>query len=54
LLALVGIDADPLASREHILLSNLLEHSWTSGEDLTLESLIGRVHRPPFRKLGVF
>ena len=54
LLALVGIDADPLASREHILLSNLLEGAWTKGENLTLETLIGRVHRPPLRKLGVF
>jgi hypothetical protein len=54
LLALVGIEADPLASREHILISNLLEQAWTAGEDLTLETLIGRVHRPPFRKLGVF
>ena len=28
LLALVGIAADPLASREHVLLSNLIEHAW--------------------------
>ncbi|MDX1690084.1 MAG: DUF87 domain-containing protein [Acidimicrobiia bacterium] len=54
LLSLVGIEADPLASREHILLSNLLQAAWSSGEDLTLETLIGRVHRPPFRTLGVF
>ena len=31
LLGLVGIDADPLSSREHILLSNLINHSWTEG-----------------------
>jgi hypothetical protein len=54
LLALVGITADPLASREHILLSNLIERAWADGEDLTLEALLGRVHRPPLRKLGVF
>jgi len=54
LLGLVGIDADPLSSREHILLANLIEHAWADGEDLTLESLLARVHRPPMRKLGVF
>ena len=31
LLALVGIEADPLSSREHILLSNLIAHSWHDG-----------------------
>jgi hypothetical protein len=30
LLNLVDIDADPLSSREHILLSNLILHEWTS------------------------
>ena len=32
LLALLGIDADPLRSREHILLSNLLDHAWRDGQ----------------------
>ncbi len=54
LLGLVGITADPLASREHILIANLIERAWADGEDLTLERLLGRVHRPPLRKLGVF
>jgi DNA helicase HerA-like ATPase len=54
LLALVGIDSDPLSSREHILLSNLVESAWRDGDDLSLESLIGMIHRPPMRKLGVF
>ena len=31
LLGLVGIEADPLSSREHILLSNLIETSWAGG-----------------------
>ena len=35
LLGLVGIDADPLTSREHILLSNLIEHSWSEGRRST-------------------
>jgi hypothetical protein len=54
LLGLVGIEADPLASREHILLANLIENAWARGIELTLEGLIEVVHRPPLRKLGVF
>jgi hypothetical protein len=50
----VGIEADPLASREHILLANLIAHAWGHGESLSLETLLGRVRRPPIRKLGVF
>jgi DNA helicase HerA-like ATPase len=54
LLGLVGIEADPLASREHVLLANLLEHSWRAGRDLDLGALIAQVQTPPLRKLGVF
>ena len=54
LLGLVGVDADPLASREHVLLANLLEHSWRGGRDLDLGTLIGQIQQPPLRKLGVF
>lgn len=54
LLGLIGVDADPMSSREHILLANLIEHSWRSDTDLTLESLIGQIITPPIRKLGVF
>src|SRR6187401_2563126 len=54
LLALVGIKADPLASREHVLLSNLIENAWRAGRDLDLGVLIGEIQTPPIRKLGVF
>ena len=54
LLGLVGIEADPLGSREHVLLSNLLEHNWRAGIDLDLGGLIGQIQKPPLRKLGVF
>ncbi len=54
LLGLVGVDADPLSSREHILLSNLINHSWTEGRALDLAALVGLVGNPPIRKLGVF
>jgi len=53
LLGLIGVDADPLRSREHILLSNLLEHYWRAGEDVDLGKLILAVQEPPIRRLGV-
>jgi hypothetical protein len=54
LLGLVGISADPLSSREHILLSNLIQHAWSQHTSLDLMTLIGLVPTPPIRKLGVF
>ena len=54
LLGLVGIEADPLASREFVLLSNLVESAWRAGRDLNLGALIGQIQAPPLRKLGVF
>jgi Helicase HerA, central domain len=54
LLGLVGLEADPLSSREHILLSNLINHSWTAGNALDLMTLVGQIAAPPIRKLGVF
>ena len=52
-LGLVGIDADPLASREHILISNLISHAWSNGTEIDLATLIGQIQQPPIRKLGV-
>jgi hypothetical protein len=54
LLGLVGIEADPLASKEHILLANLVSHAWANGQDLDLPALVAQVQSPPIRKLGVF
>jgi len=54
LLALIGIEADPVRSREHILLSNIFQKAWRAGEDLDLAQLIMRVQKPPFTQLGVF
>lgn len=53
LLALLGIDADPISSREHVLLSNLFSHVWSNGQDLDLASLIGAIQSPPFSQIGV-
>ena len=54
LLALLGIDADPLQSREHILLSNILDREWKEGKDLDIAALIRAILAPPFAQLGVF
>ena len=53
LLALLGVNADPMASREHILLSNILDHAWRAGHDLDMAGLIHAVQSPPFQKVGV-
>jgi hypothetical protein len=52
LLVLLNIDADPVRSREHILLSNILEKSWREGHDLDLPGLIRAIQSPPFDKVG--
>ncbi|MBI5880290.1 MAG: DUF87 domain-containing protein [Chloroflexi bacterium] len=54
LLGLIGIEADPLRSREHILLSHLVENAWRAGKDMDLGALILAIQDPPVRKLGVF
>ena len=54
LLGLVGIAADPLKSREHILLSAIIDAAWSRGHALDLAGLIGAVQKPPFDKVGVF
>ncbi len=53
LLGLLGIDADPIRSRESIFLSNLLDHSWRQGQDLDLGTLIQLIQEPPFERVGV-
>ncbi len=54
LLGLVGIAADPLKSREHILLSAIVDSAWGKGNALDLAGLIGAIQKPPFAKVGVF
>ncbi len=53
LLGLVGIEADPVQSREHILLSNILDTTWRQGQDMDLAALIQQVQNPPMTKIGV-
>ncbi len=52
LLALLGIEADPLRSREHILISKILEATWKQGKDLDLAALIQHIQTPPVTRIG--
>ena len=54
LLSLLGIDADPIGSREHILLANIIEGAWRQGLTLDMHGLIQAVQKPAFDKLGAF
>ncbi len=53
LLGLLGVDADPIQSREHILLSNLFDQAWRAGRNLDIAALIHDVQMPPMQKVGV-
>jgi hypothetical protein len=53
LLGLIGIEADPVQSREFILLSTIIDNLWRQGRDLDLAQLITYVQNPPVTKIGV-
>ncbi|MGE5233431.1 MAG: ATP-binding protein [Acidobacteriota bacterium] len=53
LLGLIGIEADPIQSREHILISSLLDAAWRSGQGLDLAGLVAQVQKPPLQRVGV-
>ncbi len=53
LLTLMGIDADPIQSREHILVSTILDRVWRQGRDLDLGGLIHMLQSPPVDRIGV-
>nr|MDP0504459.1 DUF87 domain-containing protein [Verrucomicrobiota bacterium JB025] len=53
LLSLVGEDADPIQSPEAVLLGSVFQHAWAAGQDITLETLIRRLQKPGFDKVGV-
>ena len=53
LLTLAGLDAEPVRSREHVLLSTILAHVWARGENLDLGRLIQQIQQPPVQRIGV-
>ncbi len=53
ILALLGIQADPITSREHILIAKILEAVWSESKNLDLAGLIHAIQTPPFDRIGV-
>jgi hypothetical protein len=53
LLGMVGLQADPIQSREHILLSTIFDRAWRQGQDLDLAAIIQQVQSPPVSQIGV-
>jgi hypothetical protein len=53
LLSLIGVEANPVESKEYILLAQLISTAWMEGDNLSLEDLIGRIISPSFKKIGV-
>ncbi len=54
LLGLVGVTGDAIGSREHILISNIIQHNWKQGRDVDIASLIRAIQTPPFDRVGAF
>ncbi len=52
LLGLMGRDADPVSSREFILLARCVDEIWGRGETATLEALLATAAAPPFATVG--
>lgn len=52
-LGLLGVQGDPLTSREHVLLATILEHTWRNGADMDLPGMITAIQTPPVNRLGV-
>ncbi len=53
LLTLMGINADPMTSPEHILLSSILSHQWKNGKTVGIGQLIRLIQKPPINRIGV-
>ena len=53
LLTLMGVEADPLLSREHILISSIFDHCWRESKDVSIGDLIGLIQSPPIKRVGV-
>ncbi len=53
LLGLIGMQADPIKNREHILLSSIMDRAWRKGQDLDLAMLIQQIQTPPITTVGV-
>ena len=53
IMTLVGLEPDPVRSREHILLSTLIDQAWRAGRSIEMGELIRLVQKPPIQRIGV-
>ncbi len=53
LLSLVKIEADPVSSKEYLLIAQILANKWMAGDSISLEELIGAIISPSFEKIGI-
>jgi hypothetical protein len=53
LLSLAGVEGDPVASPEHVLVSSVLLHLWAQGPKTDLGQLLAHIQNPPFARLGL-
>ena len=54
LFSMMGENADPVRSREGVLLASIIEHYWKQGQDISMEVLIKSIQTPPMDQVGVF
>ena len=53
-LAMLGIEADPVRSREHILISKILSNAWQHKRNLDIAGLLREIQQPSFgQQVGV-
>jgi DNA helicase HerA-like ATPase len=52
ILALAGIESEPGRSREHVLLSNIVDSVWRSGQKLDFGALVRAIPAPPLERVG--
>ena len=52
LLGLLGIEADPVKSREHILISTILDQTWRNGQEIDIAGLVPQIQKPSFSRIG--
>jgi hypothetical protein len=52
ILALVGIDAEPGKSREHVLLSAIVDALWKGGTKVDFGTLVRAIPAPPIERVG--
>jgi hypothetical protein len=54
LLGLGGIEADPVQSREHVLLAQIILDAWQKGRDLDLPTLVQEIPKPAITTVGAY